>query len=212
MGSKLPKWEKEPHYHLQLRECRDNAISTPILLCLVYHKLLGPFLHWQLLSSLHVERKSSLSERMEQYLPKLSGMSTLLENTYALNFSMLLVSITCMVLSASLLLRNGDNKTRALTTMITLLLLALAGTQWGRLGGSALEYFMLYMPFTLSIGCSLGHASRHRKGGCMARLNQGALLTTSRPKDGIGERAMVLACEDCSTPKKGRTSLDPRSV
>lgn len=70
-----------------------------------------------------------------------------------------------MILSASLLLRNGDNTSRALITTITLFLLVLAGSQWGSLGGSALEYFMLYMPFALSIACSLGLALRHKARG-----------------------------------------------
>ena len=161
MESKPPTLEKEPHYCRQPKRYHDNAVTIPVVLCLVYGKTLGPLWHWLLLTSLHVERKSSLSEWMEQYLP-LSRISMVLENTYALNFSVLLVSITCVILSASLLLQNGDNKARALITTITLFLLALAGSQWGNLGGSALEFFMLYMPFALSIGCSLGIALRHR--------------------------------------------------
>lgn len=156
------KWEYSnqlPYKHIRHR---NHILELANTTCLLFHKTFGPLWHWLLLSSLRIEPTSSASKRVIHHFPSLLKTINSFHNTAASSSLMLLFSFGCITCSTVMLAWQCDPRNKASIFVITIMLLALGGSQWDRVEGSVVEFFLVYMPLAVSIGFSLGLPLRER--------------------------------------------------
>lgn len=135
--------------------------------CSIYNKTLGPFCHSILLASILPERYAVAfdnqrnASQLDWLLPAERNLEeragpVMKTSTYAMAVLMLLISMTFSVACFVGIFRYYNHRARTLTSISSLGLIAYGGSQWNRLGGSAPEFFLVFMPFAISVGLSVG--------------------------------------------------------
>ena len=142
------------HLHFDPQHQSAGKLTWLPIGCLMYNKTLGPLWHWLLLVSIQTEQASPLSQRTIHAFSALSTLTRNLHNIYDCGLLILILSISYAIYTFLLLFYYYDQKTRMLTSMLTLMLLTLGGSQWNRIGGSATEFSLVFMPFAISLGFS----------------------------------------------------------
>lgn len=143
--------------HCHSRHQIPNKRALFPIACLMYNKTLGPLWHWLLLVSIQQPKQASrLSGTTMHAFPGLATLARDLHDAYALTFPILILSIGCTTLAPLSLFRGCNHKAKALVSILTCALLALVGSRWNSIGGSATEFFVVFVPLAISVGLSFG--------------------------------------------------------
>ena len=126
------------------------------IVVLVTGAVASPPVQWLLLQSLHLEPPSRLDQRI---VSSSSSMTTLIRaldherlGTLLMMFSSMAMTVVCLVKGAT---RTTGNA-RSLVYIVCFFAIVSGGIVWTSVGGSAVEFFWIFMPFALSVGVLLG--------------------------------------------------------
>ena len=141
---------------------RNHKLKLGNIICLLFHKTVAPTWHWLLLSSLRIEPTSSASKKIIHHFPSLLKTIGSFHNIAVSSSLMLLLSVSWITCSTVMIAWQCDPRNRTSIFVITIMLLVLGGSQWHLIEGSVVEFFLVYLPLTVSIGFSLGLPLRER--------------------------------------------------
>lgn len=154
----VAQWRPGPEmYRSSLNDTRSlHRLSWIDRICLVLNQIVFPPLVWILLLSLRLELPSLLDEKVQRLIPHTKGVITFLQGHHTA--SLILVVFVSGLNTLALLKPPADMSERnrsfaypccALSLMAGLLI-------WTRIGGSILGFFLVFMPYSLSVGMSVG--------------------------------------------------------
>ena len=161
--------EKSPEWTLgdgRSRPRRDTDTSLKSFsridrVCLGLNPIIYPPLIWILLRSLHLEPSSLLDRKMQRLIPFASNAIVALEDypRTALILVVNLSSLTVAVILKPAASMNG--RTNLYVCPCWILVLTCGLLFWPLMGGSLLEFCLLFVPFALSVGMTLGLLIEH---------------------------------------------------
>ena len=189
LGARLDKWTRIKAYWTHLRTwvfpstSRDKSpgwaqcynISHPWRntdkspqrfsridrICLGLNQIVCPTLVWILLRSLHLEPPSLLDRKLQQLIPFASNAIVALEDypRTALILVVHLLSLSVVAILKPAASING--RTNLYVCPCWILSLTCGLLSWSLIGGSLLEFCLLFVPFALSLGMTLGLLTDH---------------------------------------------------
>ena len=127
------------------------------LSCLILGKLLWPPLQWLSLQSLQVDLSSTLDQSILNLFPFVHQLMSTLSRHNAVSLSMSLVSTILTVLALFIPFSHIGERCRSQVLVCCWIALVVSGPFWTYIGGSAASFFLVFMPYTLSVGISIGH-------------------------------------------------------
>ena len=129
--------------------------------CLGLNPIIYPPLVWILLRSLHLEPPSFLDRKLQQLLPFASNAIIALEDypRTALILVVHLLGLSVVVILKPAASMNG--RTNLYVCPCWILVLTCGLLFWPLMGGSLLEFCLLFVPFALSVGMTLGLLIEH---------------------------------------------------
>ena len=162
--SKLEKYSHRPSYtHGFGRGARSVAersygqeFGVLDLSCLILGKILCPPLQWLSLQSLQFDLSSTLDQSILHLFPSIYQLVTTLSRHHALALSMSLVSTSLTVLALFLPFSHISESCRSPVLFCCWLALVASGLLWTYIGGSAAGFFLVFMPYAMSVGISIG--------------------------------------------------------
>jgi hypothetical protein len=126
----------------------------------------GPPVQWVLLQSLHLEPPSRLDQRIVSSLSSITTLIRALDHdrfgTLLMMFSSMAMTVVCLVKGAT---RTNGNA-RSVVYIVCFFAIVSGGIVWTTVGGSAVEFFWVFMPFALSVGVLLGFLWQMFRIGC----------------------------------------------
>ena len=126
------------------------------LSCLIMGKTMCPPLQWLFLQSLESEPPSILDRSLLNLIPSLSQIVTTIGRHHTITLSMCLVSTSLTVLALFKPLSHTSESCRPPVLFCCWLALVASGPFWTYIGGSAATFFLVFMPYAMSVGISLG--------------------------------------------------------
>ena len=161
--------EKSPGWTLgdgKSRPWRDTDTSPQSFsridrVCLGLNPIIYPPLVWILLRSLHLEPSSLLDRKLQQLIPFASNAIIALED-YPRTALILVVNLSS--LSVGVILKPAasmNGRTNLYVCPCWILVLTWGLLFWPLMGGSLLEFCLLFVPFALSVGMTLGLLIEH---------------------------------------------------
>ena len=161
--------EKSPGWTLgygRSRPWRDTDTSAQCFsridrVCLGLNPIIYSPLVWTLLRSLHLEPPSLLDRKLQRLLPFASNAIIALEDypRAALILVVHLLSLSVVVILKPAASMNG--RTNLCVCPCWILVLTCGLLSWPLMGGSLLEFCLLFVPFALSVGMTLGLLIEH---------------------------------------------------
>ena len=124
--------------------------------CLILGKTMCPPLQWLYLQSLQLEPPSTLDQSFIDLIPALSKIVTTLSRHHTIALSMSLASTSLTVLAFFIPLSHISESCRSPVLFCCWLALVASGPLWTYLGGSAANFFLIFMPYAMSVGISIG--------------------------------------------------------
>ena len=124
--------------------------------CLILGKILCPPLQWLSLQSLQPEVPSTLDQSLLHLFPSIHQLVITLSRHHSLALSMCLVSTSLTALAIFIPLSHTSESCRSPVLFCCWLALVASGPLWTYLGGSAASFFLVFMPYAMSVGISLG--------------------------------------------------------
>ena len=118
------------------------------LSCLILGKIVCP--------PLQLDPSSSLDQSIQHLFPSIYQLVTTLSRHHAVALSMSLVSTSLTVLALFLPFSHIDEKCRSPVLVCCWMALVASGPFWTYLGGSAASFFLVFMPYAMSVGISIG--------------------------------------------------------
>ena len=154
-GQKVDSDERSPDWI----DC-SLPLEALEVFCLVVTKTGLPPLQWLFLHSLHLEPRSLMDQRICHAIPFLHGLLERLQVRSHVCLILVLTVSTMSVLALSIPMVMAHHPLRNRYSsqhreLWSLTMLFLAALYWGYERGSALEFFMIAMPLSISIGISL---------------------------------------------------------
>ena len=140
--------------HLEQPSGRDLGVFE--LSCLIMGKTICPLLQWLFLQSLKAEPPSILDRSLLSLFPSLLQIVTILGRHHTTTLSMLLVSTSLTALALFIPLSHTSESCRTPVFFCCWLALVVSGPLWTYIGGSAASFFLVFMPYAMSVGISLG--------------------------------------------------------
>ena len=152
--------------------------------CLILGKTMCPVLQWLYLLSLSSEPPSTLDQSIIDLVPAVSQVVTTLSRHHTITLSMSLALTGLTVLALFLPLSHISESCRSPVLFCCWLALAASGPLWTYLGGSAASFFLVFMPYAMSVGISIGilwyrcvMKKEHRNGMTQEELQTKASLS-----------------------------------
>ena len=140
--------------HLDQPSGRDLRVFE--LSCLIMGKTICPLLLWLFLQSLKAEPPSILDRSLLNLFPSLLQTVTILGRHHTITLSMCLVSTSLAALALFIPLSHISESCRTPVFFCCWLALVVSGPLWTHTGGSAASFFLVFMPYAMSVGISLG--------------------------------------------------------
>ncbi len=138
---------------------RWNSYRPDMLIditCLLFGVIAGPPIQWVTLRSMHIGSNSLLDEKILQVLPVSAKLVAALEShqnvAMALMFSSTSMSIALLCKVAATTTGSG----RSAVFLCFWLAMVLGASAWNIIGGSAAEFFPVFMPVATTIGAGSG--------------------------------------------------------
>ena len=126
------------------------------LSCLILGKILFPPLQWLSLQSLQVDLSSTLDQSLRHLFPSIYQLVTTLSRHHAVALSMSLVSTSLTVLALIIPFSHISERCRSQVLICCWIALVVSGPFWTYIGGSAASFFLVFMPYAMSVGISIG--------------------------------------------------------
>ena len=124
--------------------------------CLILGKILCPPLQWLSLQSLQPEVPSTLDQSLLHFLPSIHQLVTTLSRHHTVTLSMCLVSTSLTFLVLFIPLSHTSDSCRSPVLFCCWLALVASGPLWTYIGGSSASFFLVFMPYAISVGISIG--------------------------------------------------------
>ena len=124
--------------------------------CLILGKTMWPPLQWLYLQSLQSAPPSTLDQSIIDLIPALSQIVTTLSRHHTITLSMSLASTSLTVLALFIPSSHLSESCRSPVLFCCWLALVASGPLWTYLGGSAASFFLVFMPYAMSVGISIG--------------------------------------------------------
>ena len=124
--------------------------------CLILGKTMCPLLQWLCLQSLQSEPRSILDHSLIDIVPSLSPLVATLGRHHTITLSMSLVSTSFTVLALFIPFSHTSERCRSSVLVCCWMALVVSGPLWTYLGGSAAGFFLVFMPYAISVGISIG--------------------------------------------------------
>ena len=143
------------------RDTSPQYLSRIDRVCLGLNPIIYSPLVWILLRSLRLEPHSLLDRRLQQLIPFTSNAIIALE--YHPRTALILV-VHLLSLSVAVILKPAasiDGRTNLYVCPCWILVLTCGLLSWPLVGGSLLEFCLLFVPFALSVGMTLGLLIKH---------------------------------------------------
>ena len=155
------------------------------LSCLILGKILCPPLQWLSLQSLQFDLSSTLDRSILHLFPSIYQLVTTLSRHHALALSMSLVSTSLTVLALFLPFSHISERCRSPVLVCCWMALVASGPLWTYIGGSAASFFLVFMPYAMSVGISIGLLwyCCVSKRGCQIRMTQEELKRRAGSSD-----------------------------
>ena len=138
------------------KQTSGRGLGVLELSCLIMGKTMCPPLQWLFLQSLTSEPTSILDRSMFDLIPALSQIVTVLSRHHTIALSMCLVSTSLTVLALFIPWSQISGSCRPLVCLCCGLALVASGPLWTYIGGSAASFFLVFLPYAMSVGISLG--------------------------------------------------------
>ncbi|KAK0513499.1 hypothetical protein JMJ35_004485 [Cladonia borealis] len=137
----------------------DLLIDTA---CLLFGAIAGPPIQWVTLRSMHIGSNSVLDQKILQVLPISAKLVASLEShqnaAMALMFSSTSMSVALLCKVAATTTGNG----RSAVFICFWLAMVLGASVWNTIGGSAAEFFPVFLPVATTIGATYGLLCQRR--------------------------------------------------
>ncbi|KAK0513500.1 hypothetical protein JMJ35_004486 [Cladonia borealis] len=140
--------------HFEQTSGRDLRVFE--LSCLIMGKTMCPPLQWLFLRSLTSEPPSILDRSMFDLIPSLSQIVTILSRHHTITLSIWFISTSLTALALFIPLSHTSESCRPPVLFCCCLALVASGPLWTYIGGSAASFFLVFMPYAMSVGISLG--------------------------------------------------------
>lgn len=124
--------------------------------CLILGKILCPPLQWLFLQSLQFDLPSTLDQNILHLFPSIHQLVSTLSHHDAIVLSMNLVSTSLTVLAIFIPFSHIGENCRSPVFFCCWLALVASGPLWTYIGGSAASFFLVFMPYAMSVGISIG--------------------------------------------------------
>ena len=125
-------------------------------ICLVLNQTVFPPLVWMLLLSLHLEPPSLLDQKFQQLTPHARGAIIVLQGHHTTSLTIVLCLSGLRVLALLKTPATMNERDRSFTYPCCTLSLMAGLSIWIKIGGSVLGFFLVLMPYALSVGVSVG--------------------------------------------------------
>lgn len=146
--------------HISLsRYCKRSygqELGVLDLSCLILGKILCPPLQWLSLQSLQVDLSSTLDQSLRHLFPSTYQLVTMLSHHHTVALSMSLVSTSLTVLALFIPFSHISERCRSPVLICCCMALVASGPLWTYIGGSAASFFLVIMPYAMSVGISIG--------------------------------------------------------
>ena len=113
-------------------------------------------LTWMILRSLHLEQSSLLDQKLQRSIPFASSATKAIEKFPRASLIVLIHLLSLSVIAILTLAASMNGRTYLYGCPFCILSLMCGLLSWSHIGGSPLEFFLLFVPSTLSIEMTLG--------------------------------------------------------
>lgn len=124
--------------------------------CLILGKTICPLLQWLCLQSLQSEPRSILDQSLIDLVPSLSPLVATSGRHHTITLSMMFVSTSLTVLALFIPFSRISERCRSPVLVCCWMALVASGPLWTYIGGSAASFFLVFMPYAMSVGFSIG--------------------------------------------------------
>ena len=124
--------------------------------CLILGKTMCPLLQWLCLQSLQSEPRSILDQSLIDHVPSLSQLVATSGRHHTVTLSMSLISISLTVLALFIPLSHISERCRSPVLICCWMAIVASGPLWTYIGGSTASFFLVFMPYAMSVGISIG--------------------------------------------------------
>ena len=143
-------------FYRYYEQCSGRELGFAGVLCLILGKTMCPPLQWLCLQSLQFEPLSTLDQSLIDLVPSIYQLVSTLSHHRAVALSMSLVSTSLTVLALFIPFSHISERCRSQVLICCWMALVVSGPFWTYIGGSAASYFLVFMPYAMSVGISIG--------------------------------------------------------
>ena len=155
-GEQLRSIAHREFFYQHCERSSSRNVSVLDVSCLILGKILWPPLQWLSLQSLRFSLPSTLDQNILHLFPSIHQLVSTLSRHRTITLNTSLVSTSLTVMALYIPFSHISEGCRSPVLFCCWLAMVASGPLWTYIGGSAASFFLVFMPYAMSVGISIG--------------------------------------------------------